>query len=93
MVEVQDGLAFQSKHAPFSNLYPYDIKINDHDYTSVEQGLQYDHAKTCKNDEIAAQILKTHERERVMALAKHLPECEEWNNQEVEVCKKYNIKK
>ena len=29
MVEIEDGLAFQSKHAPLLNLYLCDIKIRD----------------------------------------------------------------
>ena len=93
MVKVHDGLAFQSKHAPFSNLHPCQIRHDDKQYSSVEQGLQFEHATTCKDEEIAAQIMKTNDPERIMALARRLPESKEWKNKEVEVCKKYNTKK
>ena len=93
MVKVHDGLAFQSKHAPLSNLYPCQIQHQDKKYTSVEQGLQYEHATTCNDEGIATQITKTDDPERIMSLARRLPESEEWKTKEVEVCKKYNTMK
>ena len=78
MVKVHDGLAFQSRHAPFSNLHPCQIRHDDKQYTSVEQGLQFEHATTCNDEEMAAQIMKTNDPERIMALARRLPESEEW---------------
>ena len=78
MIEVEDGLAFQSKHAPLSNLFPCQIKYDGRDNNSVEQGLQYKHAVVCKREDLANKIMETEDPERIMAIARSLMEFEEW---------------
>ena len=93
MIPVEDGLAFKSKHAPLSNLHPCKIRHKENDFTSVEQGLQHEHAVTCKRDDIATKIMSTNDPEKIMQLTRGLPDSEEWNGKEVEVCTDLNNKK
>ena len=93
MIPVEDGLAFQSKHAPLSNLHPCKIRHKENDFTPVEQGLQHEHAVTCKRDDIATKIMSTNDPEKIMQLARGLPDSGEWNGKEVEVCTDLNKKK
>ena len=90
MIEVEDGLAFQSKHALLSNLYPCNIKFEGKDITSVEQGLQNKHAIVCKRPDIADKMMTTQDPEKIMYIARALPDSDEWNDMELDVCRDLN---
>ena len=90
MIEVEDGLAFQSKHAPLSNIDPCEIKYKGKDYSSDEQGLQFEHAQTYKREDLAENILETDDPDKIMAIARALPESEEWSDKEEDICRELN---
>ena len=78
-VKVKDGLAFQGKHAPLSNLHRCEFKFEGRDYTSSEQALQYKYATVCKQTHVATKILETDDSYDIMRLEKKLDENDEWN--------------
>ena len=73
MVKVEDGLVFQSKLVPLSNLCPCKIKVGEKNYNSVDQGHQFQHAVTCKTEDIAVKIMETVDPGKIMAIAQSLP--------------------
>ena len=80
-VKVKDGVAFQGKHAPYSNLHPCQFKFEGRDHTSSEQALQYKNVTVCKQDHVARKIMETDEPYDIMGLASKLGDNEEWNRE------------
>ena len=77
-VKVKDGIAFQGKHAPLSNLHRCEFKFEGRDHTTSEQALQYKHATVCKQEHVAQKILENDEPYDIMRIANTLNESEEW---------------
>ena len=67
-VVVQDGIAFQSKHSIYSNLYHCDFTYETRKHKSSERALQFKKAKTCKQEHVAKQIMVTDDSYTAMIL-------------------------
>ena len=52
-----DGIAFQSEHAPFSNLFRCNVPYANHYYDSVERAYQHQLALECQQFDLADDIL------------------------------------
>ena len=70
--ETPDGWAFQSCHAPMSNLYPCEIPYENHFYDSVERAFQHQMAQRCHDDDLADKILTLDTAFECMVAAKGL---------------------
>ena len=56
--DMPDGVAFQSCHAPMSNLYECHVPYDNYLYDSTERGFQHQLALRCDQDDLAEEILK-----------------------------------
>ena len=68
VVEVEDGVAFQSKHAFLSSHYPYKITKDDRDYNCAEQILNYTRAVDNEQGGVAQQVLQENDPREIMKL-------------------------
>ena len=73
------GIAFQSEHAPLSNLYPCNIVYKSIAFLSAEGALQHTRAVVCKKLEVAHAIAAErdpYEVKRIAGVLGHSPEWE-----------------
>ena len=82
MKKMGDTLAYQSEHAPFSNLHPAKVLIGKRKYTSSEQAFRHIRASDNKHHNIAARILWSRDPYDMMEQDKNMVVTEEWKKKE-----------
>ena len=82
-IEVEDGVAFQSRHSILSNHHPCTIRDGDKVYNSSEQ--MYHYTRAIENEEggVAKQIMRESNAGKIMRLGKLVKESKEWKAKEV----------
>ena len=83
LVEVEDGVAFQGKHAFLSNHHPCDIKIGDKYFNTSEKAYQHTRAVECDSGGVAHQIYKQTDLKEIIRLSKMIKDTPEWKAKEV----------
>ena len=73
-----NGIAFQSEHAPLSNLYPCNIVYKSRAFLSAEGALQYTRAVLCQRLEEANAIAAERDPYEVKRIANTLKHSPEW---------------
>ena len=83
VIEVEDGVAFQGKHAYLSSHYPCTIKHEDKVYHCSEQMYQY--TRATENDEggVARRIYEETDLKEIMKLGKLIKDSPAWKTKEV----------
>ena len=76
--DTPNGIAFHSEHSYLSSFYPTDINFNQNKYTTAEQGIQHSKAKVHKHEDIAQEIMKTHDPIKVKRLGDKIKPNEAW---------------
>ena len=82
MKKIGDTIAYNSEHAPFSNLYPASVPFGKHVHLSSEQAFRHTRAKENNHHNVAARILWTRDPYEMMDLDRNLPVTEEWKQKE-----------
>ena len=82
-IEVEDGVAFQSKHSYLSSPYPCTIKDGDKSYNCSEQMFHYVRAIETDEGGVAREILKESNPYEIMKLGRKVNVSEEWKKKEV----------
>ena len=88
VVKTKKGIAFQSKHAPFSNFYPSKIHIDSEFYCNAEQAFQHHKALHHSNNEIAGRIMMTRDPLKAKKLGDSIKGIKSWDTQKKAVMKK-----
>ena len=83
LIEVEDGIAFQGKHAYLSNHHPCEINFGDKKYNTSEKA--YQHTRALENNEggVARQIYEQTELKEIIRLSKLIKDTPEWKQKEV----------
>ena len=83
VIEVEDGTAFQGKHAYLSNHHPCKIVWDNKEYSSSEKMFQY--TRAVENDEggMARKIYETNDLKTIQTLAKQIKDSPTWKAKEV----------
>lgn len=68
----ESAIGFRSPKSPLSNLFPCSLRIDNIEFNSVEQALQYHRALLLKDLKTASRILAEEDPFKIMMLAKHL---------------------
>ena len=82
MKKLGDTIAYNSEHAPFSNLYPTAVPLGKHVYLCSEQAFRHTRAEENNHHNVAARILWSRDPYEMMELDKDLPVSEEWKQKE-----------
>ena len=82
MKKMGDTIAYQSEHAPFSNLHPARVRIKRRNYLSSEQAFRHIRATDNNHPNIAARILWTKDPYDLMELDRDMEVTEEWKKKE-----------
>ena len=72
------GICFQGSTAFLSHMYKCSFTYKKNPYSSVEQGLQHQHAECEGDDEIAKAIMGIHDPYGYKDLVAKLPKSEKW---------------
>ena len=83
IIQVEDGVAFQSKHAFLSNRYPCKIRKDDKDFSSSEQIFHYTRAMENEQGGVAQLILQEHDPREIQKLGRRVKESQVWKTKEV----------
>ena len=78
-------LAYQSIHAPFSNFFPSQIKLGQHNFFCAEQAFQFVHAKTMNKHLVATKIYLSRDVHYIKQMGADLGTSEEWEGKRFEV--------
>ena len=81
--EVEDGTAFQGKHAYLSNHFPCTIKYQDKVFNSSEQEYQYTLAIENNEGDVARRIYAEKDLKEITKLSKLIKDSPEWKKKEV----------
>ena len=92
-IEVEDGIAFQSKHSFLSNRYPCTIKSDDRVYNCSEQMFLYTRAIENNEGGVANLIMKESEPTEMSRLGRNIVGTKEWKENEVPTMAIINKKK
>ena len=82
MKKLGDTLAYQSEHAPLSNLYPAAVPIGKRRYLSSEQAFRHIRASENKHPNIAARIVWSRDPYDIMDLDREITLTAEWKKKE-----------
>ena len=82
MKKIGDTIAYQSEHAPFSNLYPARVPIKKRNYLSSEQAFRHIRATDNKHYNVAARILWSRDPYEMMDLDKNMELSKQWKEKE-----------
>ena len=82
-IEVEDGVAFQSKHSFLSYHHRCNIKKDNKVYSSSEQTFHYTRAVENDCGGVPHLILQEHEPRAIMKLGRRVTESPEWKTKEV----------
>ena len=82
MKKLGDTLAYQSEHAPLSNLYPAAVPIGKRRYLSSEQAFRHIRASENKHPNIAARILWSRDPYDIMDIDREITLTAEWKKKE-----------
>ena len=78
IIEVQDGYAFQSKHAFPSSLYECKVNFRNRDFISPEHALHFIRADDNNQPEMASAILKAETSEKALQIGKKIKTSDEY---------------
>ena len=78
LIEVQDGYAFQSRHAFPSSLYMCKINFRNKEFNSPEHAFHHSRADDNNQPEMASAILKAETSERAMQIGKKIKTSDEY---------------
>ena len=73
-----EGIAFQSKHSPLSNLYPCNVIHRGERYISSEAALHHTRAVVCKRPKEAHDILQARDPYKVKSIGASFTASREW---------------
>ena len=93
MKKMGDTLAYQSEHAPLSNLYPARTPIRNKEYLHTMQAFRHIRATENNYPNIAAPILWSRDPYDIMDLDKNIVVSEEWKKKEDRVLFKCMFRK
>ena len=82
MKKIGDTIAYNSEHAPLSNLYPAAVPFGKHVHLSSEQAFRYTRATENKHYNAAARILWSRDPYELMELDRDLPVTQAWKEKE-----------
>ena len=82
MRKLGDTIAYQSEHAPFSNLHPAKVTIKRRNYLSSEQAFRHIRATDNNHPNVAARILWSKDPYDMMDADRDITLTEEWKKKE-----------
>ena len=88
VLQVADGLAFQSHHAFLSNMYPCPIKDDNNTYKSAEHFYSCDLAKYHHRNDLIQPILDAQDGYTAKRIVRSIKVVDEWQDEKIKAMKK-----